>query len=60
MRNRAEGAAGNRGQGQRICRKANKSEVSQRAKVRVDFGGCFAYKDGAAHPGKLSEGEQHG
>jgi len=28
--------------------------------VRVDFGGCFAYKDGAAHPGKLSEGEQHG
>jgi hypothetical protein len=24
----------------------------------MDFGGCFVYKDGAAHSGKLSEGEQ--
>jgi hypothetical protein len=28
--------------------------------MRMDFGGWFAYKEGAAHPGKLSEGEQHG
>jgi hypothetical protein len=28
--------------------------------MRMDFGGSFAYKDGAAHSGKLSEGEQHG
>ncbi|HXN29036.1 MAG TPA: hypothetical protein VN902_18050 [Candidatus Acidoferrales bacterium] len=28
--------------------------------MRMDFGGRFAYKDDAAHPGKLSEGEQHG
>jgi hypothetical protein len=26
----------------------------------MDFGDRFAYKDGAAHPGKLSEGELYG
>jgi hypothetical protein len=27
--------------------------------MHMDFGGCFAYKDGAAHPGKLREGEHN-
>jgi hypothetical protein len=28
--------------------------------MRMDFGDRFAYKIDAAHPGKLSEGEQNG
>ena len=60
MRNSTDGAAVGGGPEQRICRKANKGGASWWAKMRIDFGGCFAYNDGAAHPGKLSEGEQHG
>jgi len=60
MRNSTDRAAGGGGQEYRICRKANKNEFSRCTKMRMDFGGCFAYNDGAAHPGKLSEGEQHG
>jgi hypothetical protein len=60
MTNSTAGAAGGGGQEQRISRKANKNGTSRRAQMRMDFGGRFAYKDDAAHPGKLSEGEQHG
>src|ERR1700733_7908269 len=60
MRNSTPGAAPGGGQEQRISGKANKNGTSLRAQIRMDFGGCFAYKDEAAHPGKLSEGEQHG
>jgi len=60
MRNSTAGAAGGGGQEQQISGKANKNGTSRRAQMPVDFGGCFAYKDDAAHPGKLSEGEQHG
>jgi hypothetical protein len=60
MRNSTAGAAPSGGQERRISGKANKNGTSRRAQIRLDFGGCFAYKDQAAHPGKLSEGEQHG
>jgi hypothetical protein len=40
--------------------KSQQNRDFARAQMRVDFGVRFAYKDGAAHPGKLSEGEQHG
>jgi hypothetical protein len=58
MRNSTDDEGG--GQEQRICRKANKNGASRCAKMRMDFGGCFVYKDCAAHSGKLSEGEQYG
>jgi hypothetical protein len=48
------------GQEQWIAEKRTINEVSRRAKMGMDFGGCFAYKDGAAHPGKSSDGEQYG
>jgi hypothetical protein len=60
MKNSTHGAAVGGGPEQRICRKANKNGASRRAKMRMDFGDRFAYKDGAAHPGKLSEGELYG
>jgi hypothetical protein len=40
--------------------KSQQNREFARAQMRVDFGVRFAYKDDAAHPGKLSEGEQHG
>jgi hypothetical protein len=60
MRNSTDGAAIDGGPEQRICGKVNKSGASRWAKMCMDFGDRFAYKDGAAHSGKLSEGEQHG
>jgi hypothetical protein len=40
--------------------KSQQNRDFARAQMRVDFGVRFAYKDGAAHPGKLGRGEQHG
>jgi hypothetical protein len=60
MRNSTGGAAARAGQALRIWRNANKNGASSWAKMRMDFGDRFAYNHGAAHSGKLSEGEQYG